>query len=413
MYCARTIRARWLMLATALIFSVICAASPAQTQATGAKPSPSGSKAFQSLVDQANAARDAQQFEKAVLLYRKALAVQSRWTEGWWSLGTIYYDQDQYASASKAFQKVVMLDPHQGTARAMLGLSEFELGLDANALRDIEASKNLGVIEDPQLRQVVLYHEGILLQRAGRFEGAQKALSSLCLSGVKSDELTQTFGMVVLRMTNTKPPDPGTEAAEVVERLGNGACLAGQKNYDAARKQYAEVVESHPHFPLVHYAYGRLLLDARDRAAAIAEFQKEIAEVPTSVLARLQIAAAEYRVDSAAGLSYAQDAIRLAPQMPFAHYLLGLLLLDTGQYQQSIPELEIARKAFPEESKVYWSLGVAYTHTGRPQEAAQARAEFARLNKVAAETGNAGQGQVSETVPQIAITEGKASQPKQ
>jgi tetratricopeptide (TPR) repeat protein len=398
-----TIRAK-LTLVGVLILASTCTASSAQTQAP---------PAFQSLVDQANAARDAEQFDKAVVLYRKALSQRPGWTEGWWSLGTIYYDQDQFAPAEKAFQKVVALDPRQGTARAMMGLSEFELGQDADALRDIEASKDLGIIEDPQLRQVVLYHEGILLQRTGRFEGAQKTLSSLCLSGVKSDELTGTFGLVVLRMTDSKLPDAGTEAAEVVERLGQGACLAGQKNYDAARQVYAGIVESHPNFPLVHYAYGRFLLDARDRAGAISEFQKEIAGKPSSVLARLQIAAAQYRVDSAAGLPYAEEAVRLAPQMPFAHYLFGLLLLDTGQYKQAIPELEIARKAFPNESKVYWSLGVAYGHTGRAQDAAEARTTFSHLNHASAQSGNGGPGQASETVPQLAITEGLAARPKQ
>ena len=403
MQFANFIRARLLYGAIA---GIACGVPFMQAQVASSRSPVAKTKEAQSLIAEANAARDAQQLDRAILLYRQALALQPRWTEGWWSLGTIYYDADNYADAANAFREVVALDPRQGTARAMLGLCEFELGQEAEALRDIEASKSLGVIEDAQLRQVVLYHEGLLLQRASRFEAAQKALSSLCLSGIKGDEVQRTFGMVVLRMPDKKPPAPGSEDAEVVEHLGRGACLSGQKNYEAAHQEYAFVIKNFPQHRYVHLAYGRFLLDARDREGAIEEFQQEIKADPDSVLARLQIAAAEYKVNSAAGLSYAKEAIRLAPDQPFAHYLLGLLLLDSGDYQAAIPQLEIAQRAFPKETRVFWSLGVAYSHVGRAQDAARARANFARLNQAAAEEiGERKSGEGAGTGSQIEMTD--------
>jgi len=403
MQFANFIRARLLYGAIA---GIACGVPFMQAQVASSRSSVAKTKEAQSLIAEANAARDAQQLDRAILLYRQALALQPRWTEGWWSLGTIYYDADNYADAANAFREVIALDSRQGTARAMLGLCEFELGQEAEALRDIEASKSLGVIEDAQLRQVVLYHEGLLLQRASRFEAAQKALSSLCLSGIKGDEVQRTFGMVVLRMPDKKPPAPGSEDAEVVEHLGRGACLSGQKNYEAAHQEYAFVIKNFPQHRYVHLAYGRFLLEALDREGAIEEFQQEIKADPDSVLARLQIAAAEYKVNSAAGLSYAKEAIRLAPDQPFAHYLLGLLLLDSGDYQAAIPQLEIAQRAFPKETKVYWSLGVAYSHVGRAQDAARARANFARLNQAAAEeTGETKSGEGAGTGSQIEMTD--------
>src|SRR5206468_12778050 len=67
---------------------------------------------------------------------------------------------------------------------------------------------------------------------------------------------------------------------------------------------------------------------------------------------------------------------RSAPRIPFAHYLLGVLRLDTGNAAGAVPELEVAQKAFPNESRVYFSLGNAYARVGRKAEAAKARAEF-------------------------------------
>ena len=98
-------------------------------------------------------------------------------------------------------------------------------------------------------------------------------------------------------------------------------------------------------------------------------------------MARLQIAAAQYKVDSAAGLPYAEEAVKLDPKIPIGHYLLGLLLLDTNNWARAIPELELAQKAFPREAKVYLVLGGAYSRAGREQDAARARMEFQRLNQ--------------------------------
>jgi tetratricopeptide (TPR) repeat protein len=350
----------------------------AQSQPSPARASATGSKTFEPLAKSADEARDAGKLDEAVKIYRRALTVNPRWAEGWWSLGTLYYDGDRYAEADLAFGKVVALDPKQGTARAMLGLCEFELGQPDRALKDIEASKTLGVLEDKQLRDVVAYHEGVLLQRAGHFEAAKAALTSLCMNGVRSSEVAGTFGMVALRMRNAAPPDPSTEAGQVVQHAGRGACLDGAKEYEAAKKEFDQVIAQAPHFPLVHYAYGCALIDARDVPGAIKEFEAEIAEQPKSVLPRLHIAVAEYKVDSAAGLKFAEEAVQLEPDLPLGHYLLGLLLLDTGAYERAVPELEIARKAFPQEGRIDLSLATAYAHVGRPQDAARARAEFAR-----------------------------------
>jgi len=60
--------------------------------------------------------------------------------------------------------------------------------------------------------------------------------------------------------------------------------------------------------------------------------------------------------------------------------LLGLLLLDTDDYQRAIPELEIAQKAFSDQPKVYFALASAYSRAGRKEDAARARQKFVELN---------------------------------
>lgn len=360
----------WLYLAA--LFS-LCAAQHS-------KPASAASD-FASVSAQADAARDADRLDEAVLLYKRALVLRPNWAEGWWSLGTIHYDQSSYTNAALAFQKAVALAPKNGTAFVMLGLSEFELGRDDLALKHLEKGSALGLSNDPELRHVVLYHQGVLLQRAGRFESARDSLEQLCLQGVQSDEVAAGLGMTLLRMRARSTPPQGSTAADIVARVGHAACLAGQKKFDEARQALQAVVAEHSDYPGIHYAFALVLIEASDNAAAVAEFKEEIRNHPGDVVSRLQIAAASYKIDSAAGLPYAEEAVKLAPREPFAHYLFGLLLLDTGDYQRAIPQLEIAQKAFPGDTRIYLALGTAYSHAGRKQDAIRARATFQRLTQ--------------------------------
>jgi predicted Zn-dependent protease len=315
------------------------------------------------------------------------------WAEGWWSLGTVQYDRDAYPEAASAFENLIELDPKAGTANVMLGLCEFELGHDASALQHLEEGKRLGIAKDPQLQQVMLYHEGVLLQRQARFEAAQQALAALCREGVESEEVKRTLGMTVLRMRAKDFQKEGTQDAEIIAGLGRAECLAAQKKFDEAQRGYGQLAAQYPAYPNIHLAYGRFLLEVHDLTAAVKEFEREIQNDPQHVAARLEIAAVDYRVDSASGLRYAQEAVKLDPRLPFGHYLVGLLLVDTNSYEQAIPELEIAQRALPEEPKVYYALATAYARVGRRQDAARARAEFLRLSQTARESSSGAYGQ--------------------
>src|SRR4051812_6037878 len=61
---------------------------------TGAKTT---SEQFDTLRKRADEARDAGRLDEAAKLYHHALATNPKWTEGWWSLGTLHYDGDRYA----------------------------------------------------------------------------------------------------------------------------------------------------------------------------------------------------------------------------------------------------------------------------------------------------------------------------
>jgi tetratricopeptide (TPR) repeat protein len=353
---------------------------PSVTPTTAQDRAKAPGSSFSRIAAQADRSRDANDLDKALTFYRKALGIKPSWAEGWWSLGTILYDRDNYAEAVRAFQRVLALQPQHGSARVMLGLCEFELGQDAGALRDIQKGKQLGVLQDSQLRQVMLYHEGILLLRKSNFEGAQEVLDSLSREGAKGNDLILAMGMSVLRIRPENLPPEGSTVREIAFRAGKAESFAAAKKFDDARREYGSLVTENPELANIHYAYGRFLLEIHEVDVAVTEFQSEIQNDSSHVLARLEIAAAKYRIDSADGVKYAEQAVKLEPELPFGHYLLGLLYLDTQNLAEAISELQTARRFYPNMPEIYFALGNAYARAGRKQEAARARAIFTRLN---------------------------------
>src|SRR6266446_508478 len=338
------------------------------------------SPSFAALSKEAAEARHADRLEEAVALYKRALALRPRWNDGWWSLGTIEYDQDHYARAAQDFEKLIALDPANGTAHAMLGLCQFELRKDELALKNLLAAEQLGVIKDEQLRHVALYHLGVLQLRARKFGDAKETLDQLAKDRVRTKELITALGLAVLLVKPQDAPPEGTPGATVIQRAGEAEALLQTKDFEQAKKGYAELTSEFPDYPNLHFAFGRLLLETNETDQAVEEFQRELKRDPQNVNSMLEIASVRYQVDSQDGSKYAEEAVKLAPRIPFAHYLLGVLRLDTGNSAGAVPELEIAQKAFPKESRIYFSLGNAYARVGRKAEAAKVRAEFSRLH---------------------------------
>jgi predicted Zn-dependent protease len=262
----------------------------------------------------------------------------------------------------------------------MLGLCQFELNQDAPALNNLLKAEQLGIVKNEQLRHVALYHMGVLELRTRKFGDAKETLDQLVKLGVRTKELVTALGLAVLLTRPQDGPPEGTPGAAVVDRAGQAEALLATKDYDQAKQSYVQLTEEFPTYPNLHFAFGRLLLETNETERAVEQFQLELKRDPENVNSLLEIASVRYQVDSQDGLPYAEEALKLAPRLPFVHYLVGILRLDTGDAAGAIPELEIAQKAFSNEPRVYFSLGAAYSRTGRKAEATKARAEFARLN---------------------------------
>ena len=105
---------------------------------------PKSISAFQDVVRQADSAREADNIPTAIKLYEKAVRMNAVWQEGWWYLGSLQYDSNQYAQAATALRRLTTLNPKMSAAWALLGLSEFETRQYRQAFSHLQRARELG-----------------------------------------------------------------------------------------------------------------------------------------------------------------------------------------------------------------------------------------------------------------------------
>ncbi len=153
--------------------------------------------AFPSLSHQAEAARDAREFEKAIDLYKKALKVKPNWENGLWSLGSIEYDLDRYSDCAQAFRKLTELKPDQAPGWTMSGLCQYRLRNYLPALAGFAHVEQLAFNENAELARSARLHYSLLLTKTGSFEKAITVLTDLIRVDKKTPEIVRPLGLPV------------------------------------------------------------------------------------------------------------------------------------------------------------------------------------------------------------------------
>jgi len=390
------IRRRALGGACALAFatSVAIAAQTTQSQpapkpAGAARPRPAGSQgkssaaataAFTAAKNAAEKARAENRLDDAITEYFKTVQLKPDWTEGWWYLGTISYDQDRYQPARDAFKRVVLLDQNNAKAWGFLGLSEFKLLDYDQALDHLMRARALGIQAASDVAPIVRYHAAILFTRMSRFEQAGQLLNEFAVEGNDSPRVIEAFGITALRIPML-PSELPPEKRDVVMLTGRAQYFSAARLLPAAKQAFEQVVVRYPETPNVHYAYGSFLL-GEEPDLALEELQKELKITPNHSLALLAIAF-EYvrRSDYTNARVWADKAVTADPGDFAAHKALGQVMLEQGDVPGAIQQLEIGVKIAPDSPVMHFQLAKAYQKAGRTEEAERERAEFTRLDR--------------------------------
>jgi tetratricopeptide (TPR) repeat protein len=342
--------------------------------------------------------------------------------------------EGRYAEAQKAYETLRQLTPNIGEVHARLGLIYFQQGKFADAIAPLREALRL----KPGLPKV----DALLamsLSELGRYEEALPALTSVFsqaeqgadpvlqrMAGLHLQRIYTGLGRdrdavdVALRMSRLYPDDP-----EVLYHSGrlfaNFAYLqtirlaavapdsvwlhqaAGEANesqglYDAAIREYRQVLATSPRRPGIHFRIGRVLLERAknertnderlnpDVSDARRAFEEELALDPTNANAAYELAEMARK---AGELERARERFNQAvthyPAFEQALVGLGRTLIALGRPADALPHLKAALAGNPDSDVAHYQVAQAYRKLGDSAAQETALAEFKRARTLAAQ----------------------------
>jgi tetratricopeptide (TPR) repeat protein len=327
---------------------------------------------FAALASSADVARQQGDTPKAIELYREATGQNPNWPDGWWFLGILQYDQNQYAGAKEALSRYLQLTPNAAPALALRGLCEFELSQYPESLQDLDLAVAHGAANQPRNARIILYHQALLLIHFNRFEEALGKFSLLAQQSSDNQDLPMGIGLAGLRM-NSLPKDVPSAQVSLLSSVGGAALRLMKQDYEGGRQAFQSLFTQYPRVANIHYLYGYLLFAARPDEA-LSQFREELAIFPHSANAHAMCAwALELQGDYGASLDDAAKAATEDPDLPMGQLVYGRALVETGDIHAGLPHLESVLRSEPGNLEAHLALTKAYSKLGRSEDARRER----------------------------------------
>jgi tetratricopeptide (TPR) repeat protein len=297
-----------------------------------------------------------------------------------WRQAVELFSQARYTEAIPTLKSWLAIKNQDGTAWAMLGLSEFETKDYDSALLHLEKGASLGLGGSPEAVRLARYRLALLLIRSALFDRASALLVPDAEGNSMAAQVQFALGLALLHK-NVLPEDVPPSDAALVQSAGEISMLLHQSKYDNGFPKLQQLIQAHPSTPMLHYVYGLGLASLSHYDDAIAQFAEESRISPKSEMPYVQRAFVELQLRRPAdALPSAQRAVALAPDSAEAHYVLGRSFLDSGKWSEASQELETAVRLNPGSPEVHFNLAKAYAKLNRGEDAERERATFARLN---------------------------------
>jgi tetratricopeptide (TPR) repeat protein len=305
-------------------------------------------------------------------------------------LGLIYFQQGKFGDAIPPLREATRLKPGLPKVDALLAMSLSELGRYEEAQPAL--TKAFAQSADPVLRRMA----GLHLQRTytglGRDRDAVEVALRLSRLYPDDPEVLYHSGRLFANFAYLQTMRLAAVAPDSVWlHQAAGEANESQGLYDAALREYQQVLTAAPRRPGMQFRVGRVLLarsnndpsspDAgKDLLDARKAFEAELALDPTNANAAYELAEMHRKAgELEPARAFFAQAVMHYPA--FEHALVGLArtLVALGRPAEALPHLEAALKGNPDNDVACYQLAQAYRALGNTSEQEKALAEFNRV----------------------------------
>ncbi|MGH9941225.1 MAG: tetratricopeptide repeat protein [Pyrinomonadaceae bacterium] len=288
------------------------------------------------------------------------------------NLGVIAAQQGQLAASLEQFAAAALWEPGLAGLDRNWGIVSFRAAQYDKAIpllaRQVQAQP-----DDTLARRML----GVSYYLTRDFWRAAQTLRPIEMALVGDPELAYTYGVSLVQLAEHKA------AAGVFARLAEqqpknapARFYAAQgfvmiEDYERALKEFQAVAALDPNLPQVHYGAGQSLIRLNRLEEAEQEFRQELKLNPADETAKYHLAYVllERKQQIAEALALLREAVAARPDYADARYQLGKALIEQGDVNAAVEQLETAARIAPATDYIRYQLSIAYRRTSRPADA--------------------------------------------
>ena len=289
------------------------------------------------------------------------------------SLGRLLMEQHHPVQAADAFATALKLDPQNTDLILDRAQALIQAGQPAQAVVELKA---MPAVEQSASAQLLL---GDAEEKLSSYQRAAEHYAR-AVELDPSEPNVWTLGVEFLRHWTFDPAIKEFEAAALKFpsstriKLGLGAAYFGGAKYADSIPVFADLLDADPnnavYAELLGMSCTAVAESNKDRCATLVQYAEahprdaRISTYAASML--LTETSGEDRTNEARKLLV--SALSVDPRSPEAHYQMGLLKQNKGDWPGSVPSLEKAIALKPDLAAAHYRLALAYWRTGRKQQ---------------------------------------------
>ena len=202
-------------------------------------------------------------------------------------------------------------------------------------------------------------------------------------------ELAYFYGISLIRLERqpealgvfARLADGNPKSAQARFYAAQGFALTG--DYERAVKEFRAVAALDANVPQAHYNAGQSLIRLNRLDEAEKEFRQELAVNPSDETSKYSVAYTmlERKINTDEAISLLREAIAARYDYADARYQLGKALVEKGNVQEAVENLEIAAVSDPKKDYIHYQLSIAYRRAARPADAERELKTFRELKE--------------------------------
>jgi tetratricopeptide (TPR) repeat protein len=297
------------------------------------------------------------------------------------SLGVVLSKEQKYPEAASAYKKAIALNSKLPGVQLNLGLAEFKQGHFEAAIPPLTAASN---VEPKNMQARTLL--GLSCYGAKRYAEAIEHLKIAARSDPGNTELHQVLAQSCLsakqyscaldEFRKILEQNPDSSAAHVL----TGEALDGLGKTPDAIAEFQAAAKVAPREATIHFGLGYLYWKSHQYDEAKREFENELSVDSSHAQALAYLGDIEMkRNNPEAALSLLTKATKLKDDIRIAYLDTGTILAQQKRYDEAVAAFQQAVKLDPAQPDAHYRLAHVYHAMGKAEESQN---EFAKVREL-------------------------------